>query len=61
MSWDYAKPLREHDPDCYPCLFLQFAVSEGGMRVSKMLQVFSRQVMIFFIVVRMGKLEELFV
>ena len=44
MSFDYANPLRDHDPDCLPCLFLQFAVSEGGMRVSKMLQVFSRQV-----------------
>ena len=45
MSWDFAKPLRDNDPDCLPCLFLQFAVSEGGMRVSKMLQVFSRQVL----------------
>ncbi|XP_030764670.1 putative FERM domain-containing protein FRMD8P1 [Sitophilus oryzae] len=43
FSWDYTKPSREDNPDCLPCLFIQFMVMENGARVSKMLQVFSRQ------------------
>lgn len=43
LSWDYARPSKENDPDCLPCLFLQFMVVENGARVSKILQVFSRQ------------------
>lgn len=44
FNWDYARPSKEDDPDCLPCLFLQFLVVENGTRVSKMLQVFSKQV-----------------
>lgn len=43
MSWDFAKPSQEDNPDCLPCLFLQFRVLENGTRVSKILQVFSKQ------------------
>lgn len=43
FSWDCSKPSREDNPDCLPCLFIQFGVVENGARVSKMLQVFSRQ------------------
>lgn len=43
LSWDFAKPSQEDNPDCLPCLFLQFMVLENGTRVSKILQVFSRQ------------------
>ncbi|KAG8233786.1 hypothetical protein J437_LFUL003858, partial [Ladona fulva] len=43
LSWDFAKPSRDDDPDCLPCLFLQFMVLENGTRVSKILQVFSKQ------------------
>lgn len=38
-----AKPSDENNPDCLPCLFLQFPVRENGARVYKILQVFSRQ------------------
>ncbi|KAG8302735.1 FERM domain-containing protein 8 [Homalodisca vitripennis] len=43
MSWDFAKPSQEDNPDCLPCIFIQFRVVENGMRVSKILQVFSKQ------------------
>ncbi|CAG9820882.1 unnamed protein product [Phaedon cochleariae] len=43
FSWEFARPSREEDPNCLPCLFLQFMVVENGARVSKILQVFSRQ------------------
>ena len=43
FSWDYARPSKEDDPNCLSCLFLQFVVTENGTRVSKILQVFSRQ------------------
>lgn len=43
LSWEYARPSKEDDPNCIPCLFLQFMVVENGARVSKILQVFSRQ------------------
>lgn len=43
LNWDYARPSKEDDPNCLPCLFLQFLVVENGSRVSKILQVFSRQ------------------
>ncbi|XP_021914561.1 FERM domain-containing protein 8 isoform X3 [Zootermopsis nevadensis] len=43
LSWDFAKPSQENNPDCLPCLFLQFMVLENGTRVSKILQVFSKQ------------------
>lgn len=43
LSWEFARPSKEDDPNCLPCLFLQFMVVENGARVSKILQVFSRQ------------------
>ncbi|XP_067217318.1 FERM domain-containing protein 8 isoform X3 [Linepithema humile] len=43
LSWEMAKPSDENNPDCLPCLFLQFPVRENGARVYKILQVFSRQ------------------
>ncbi|KAK2581698.1 hypothetical protein KPH14_002185 [Odynerus spinipes] len=43
LSWEMAKPSDERNPDCLPCLFLQFPVRENGARVYKILQVFSRQ------------------
>lgn len=43
LSWEFARPSKEDDPNCLPCLFLQFIVVENGARVSKILQVFSRQ------------------
>lgn len=43
FSWEYARPSKEEEPDCLPCLFVQFMVVENGARVSKILQVFSRQ------------------
>ncbi|KAJ8942780.1 hypothetical protein NQ314_009948 [Rhamnusium bicolor] len=43
FSWEYARPSKEEDPNCLPCLFIQFMVVENGARVSKILQVFSRQ------------------
>ena len=43
LSRDYAKPSQENNEDCLPCLFIQFCVIENGRRVSKILQIFSRQ------------------
>ncbi|XP_015117686.1 putative FERM domain-containing protein FRMD8P1 [Diachasma alloeum] len=43
LSWEMAKPSDESNPDCLPCLFLQFPVRENGTRVYKILQVFSKQ------------------
>ncbi|CAH0728563.1 unnamed protein product, partial [Brenthis ino] len=42
LSWDIGLPSDENE-DCLPCLFLQFMVVENGLRVSKILQVFSKQ------------------
>ncbi|XP_011503860.1 PREDICTED: FERM domain-containing protein 8 [Ceratosolen solmsi marchali] len=43
LNWEMAKPSDEGNPDCLPCLFLQFPVRENGARVFKILQVFSKQ------------------
>ncbi|KAK3909336.1 FERM domain-containing protein 8 [Frankliniella fusca] len=45
LSWEFAKPSpsQENNSNCLPCLFLQFMVVENGARVSKILQVFSKQ------------------
>ncbi|XP_026760798.1 FERM domain-containing protein 8 [Galleria mellonella] len=42
LSWDFGLPSDDNE-DCLPCLFLQFMVVENGLRVSKILQVFSKQ------------------
>lgn len=47
LSWDFAKPSQEDNPDCLPCIFIQFRVVENGMRVTKILQIFSKQVRAF--------------
>nr|XP_049704886.1 FERM domain-containing protein 8 [Helicoverpa armigera] len=44
LSWDFGIPSDDNE-DCLPCLFLQFMVVENGLRVSKILQVFSKQAM----------------
>uniref|UniRef100_A0A2A4JXC4 FERM domain-containing protein 8 n=1 Tax=Heliothis virescens TaxID=7102 RepID=A0A2A4JXC4_HELVI len=44
LSWDFGIPSDDSE-DCLPCLFLQFMVVENGLRVSKILQVFSKQAM----------------
>lgn len=44
FSWEFAKPSQEDNYHCLPCIFLQFLVLENGTRVSKILQVFSKQV-----------------
>ncbi|CAG9863625.1 unnamed protein product [Phyllotreta striolata] len=43
FSWEYARPSREENPNCLPCLFVQFNIVENGTTVSKILQIFSRQ------------------
>ncbi|XP_031634158.1 FERM domain-containing protein 8 [Contarinia nasturtii] len=43
LSWDLAKPSATDDPDCLPCIFIQFDAVENGMHTSKMMQVFSKQ------------------
>ncbi|XP_014205850.1 FERM domain-containing protein 8 [Copidosoma floridanum] len=43
LNWGMLKPSDETNPDCLPCLILQFPVRENGARVIKILQVFSRQ------------------
>uniref|UniRef100_A0A6P7FPK1 FERM domain-containing protein 8 n=1 Tax=Diabrotica virgifera virgifera TaxID=50390 RepID=A0A6P7FPK1_DIAVI len=43
FSWEYARPSKEENPNCLPCLFIQFNVVENGTTVSKILQIFSRQ------------------
>ncbi|XP_013135519.1 PREDICTED: FERM domain-containing protein 8 isoform X2 [Papilio polytes] len=45
LYWDIGLPSEETD-ECLPCLFLQFMVVENGLRVSKILQVFSRQTLL---------------
>lgn len=42
FNWEYAKPSSKNI-NCLPCLFIQFAVVENGARVSKILQIFSKQ------------------
>jgi len=36
-------PANETNPNCYPCLFLQFTDCTPDNRCSKMLQIFSKQ------------------
>ncbi|KAI5747121.1 hypothetical protein M8J77_011308 [Diaphorina citri] len=45
FSWDLGTPAAamQENPDCMSCIFLQFLVLENGTRVSKILQVFSKQ------------------
>ncbi|XP_050437980.1 putative FERM domain-containing protein FRMD8P1 isoform X2 [Adelges cooleyi] len=43
FSWEFAKPSEGKNSHCLPCIFLQFLVLENGTRVSKIVQVFSKQ------------------
>lgn len=43
FSWDYANPLQSNNPDCLPCLFIQFHMPGTRRQESKLLQIFSRQ------------------
>lgn len=43
FSWEIGKPNKINE-DCLPCIFLQFVVIENGTRVSKLTQIFSKQV-----------------
>ncbi|XP_047369328.1 FERM domain-containing protein 8 isoform X3 [Vespa velutina] len=56
LSWEMAKPSDERNPDCLPCLFLQFPVRENGARVYKILQVFSRQIIHMYQAIMMDTL-----
>ena len=44
LSWEYGEPADKNNPDCMPCLFLSYPAEEGGQKVTKMLQVFSKEV-----------------
>uniref|UniRef100_A0A182J508 FERM domain-containing protein 8 n=1 Tax=Anopheles atroparvus TaxID=41427 RepID=A0A182J508_ANOAO len=43
FSWEYAKPSNANDPECLPCIFLQFGAVENGIAATKLMQIFSRQ------------------
>ncbi|XP_039968491.1 uncharacterized protein LOC126764476 isoform X4 [Bactrocera neohumeralis] len=43
LSWDFAKPSVNNDPDCQTCIFIQFDAMENGIQVSKLMQIFSKQ------------------
>ncbi|XP_063706200.1 FERM domain-containing protein 8 [Culicoides brevitarsis] len=43
FSWDFAKPNNPDDPECLPCIFLEFDAVENGISVTKLIQVFSKQ------------------
>ncbi|KAG5671913.1 hypothetical protein PVAND_002082 [Polypedilum vanderplanki] len=45
FSWDIGKPTTNEndDPECLPCLFIQFGAVENGITVTKLMQIFSRQ------------------
>lgn len=44
FSWDLGKPNKSNLIDHLPCIFIQFVVIENGARVSKIMQIFSKQV-----------------
>ncbi|XP_055678307.1 FERM domain-containing protein 8 [Lutzomyia longipalpis] len=43
LSWDFAKPSSADDPECMPCIFIQFEAVENGIPVTKLMQIFSKQ------------------
>ncbi|CAO1418753.1 unnamed protein product [Diamesa tonsa] len=44
LSWDFGKPPSANDdPECLPCIFIQFGAVENGITVTKLMQIFSRQ------------------
>ncbi|GFV88274.1 FERM domain-containing protein 8 [Trichonephila clavipes] len=42
LSWDYAS-FKQENPDCLPCLFIQFKIPGQRGRDSKLMQIFSHQ------------------
>lgn len=42
LSWDYGQPSIE-DPECLPCIFLEFDAVENGINVTKLIQIFTKQ------------------
>ncbi|XKL61935.1 hypothetical protein PGB90_001768 [Kerria lacca] len=42
FSWELGKPSKQNN-DCLPCIFIQFLIIENGARVSKIMQIFSKQ------------------
>lgn len=43
MSWNYACPSKPENPNCLPCLFVQFKIQFQNPQEFKVLQIFSRQ------------------
>ncbi|XP_013420444.1 putative FERM domain-containing protein FRMD8P1 isoform X2 [Lingula anatina] len=44
LSWEYAESGSAKDnPNCQPCLFLQFEATENNTTVTKLLQIFSKE------------------
>jgi len=43
FCWAYAIPSEPNNPDCYPCLYLQFQASKDETKLWKLLQIFSKQ------------------
>lgn len=44
LSWEFAESNASvSNPDCMPCLFLQFEQTESGKTVTKILQIFSKE------------------
>lgn len=41
LRWDYACPTQPQNPDCLPCLFLQF--KQQGQDETNVVQIFSKQ------------------
>lgn len=42
ISWEYTEPAKGN-PNCLPCLWLEFDVEQGSKKCSKLLQIFSKQ------------------
>ncbi|XP_035208895.1 FERM domain-containing protein 8-like isoform X4 [Stegodyphus dumicola] len=43
LSWDYAAAFKAENPDCLPCLFIQFKIPGQRTRETKLIQIFSYQ------------------
>ncbi|XP_054721237.1 FERM domain-containing protein 8-like [Uloborus diversus] len=43
LSWDYSAAFKPENPDCLPCLFVQFKIPGQRIRDSKLIQIFSHQ------------------
>ncbi|KFM62647.1 FERM domain-containing protein 8, partial [Stegodyphus mimosarum] len=43
LSWDYAAASKAENPDCLPCLFIQFKIPGQRTRETNLIQIFSYQ------------------